>query len=69
MCVCVCVDVVTLVLLVASPYTTGTAVIESLRFLSKLLTLAQKGGEHHLDGLIAQVNLLGHKEVAKVTYM
>ena len=62
-------DVVRLVLLAGSPDTTGTAVIESLRFLSKLLTLAQNKGDQdtrHLDGLVAQINLIGQTELAKV---
>ena len=60
---------VRLVLLAGSPDTTGTAVIESLKFLSKLLSLAQNKGEQenrHLDGLVAQVNLIGQAELAKV---
>ena len=62
-------DVVRLVLLAGSPDTTGTAVIESLKFLSKLLTLAQNKGEQdtrHLEGLVAQVNLIGQPQLAKV---
>ena len=62
-------DVVRLVLLAGSPDTTGTAVIESLKFLSKLLSLSQNKGEQetrHLDGLVAQVNLIGQAELAKV---
>ena len=60
-------DIVSLILLAGSPDTTGAAVIESLRFLSKLLLLAQKGEEtHHLAGLVSQVDSLGRVEQAKV---
>ena len=59
---------VKLVLLAGSPDTTSVAVIESLKFLSKLFTLAQNGGEtRHLDGLIAQVNSLGSSDQTKVS--
>ena len=61
-------DIVSLILLAGSPDTTGAAVIESLKFLSKLLLLAQKGEETpHLSGLVAQVDSLGSVEQAKVT--
>ena len=72
LCVCVCVclsDVGRLVLLAGSPDITGTAVTESLKFLSKLLSLAQSKPEQdtrHLQGLLAQVNLIGTAELAKV---
>ena len=60
-------DVVTLILLVGSPDATGVAVVESLKFLSKLLMLAQRGEQTPcLDGLVAQVNSMGHVEQAKV---
>ena len=59
---------VSLILLAGSPETTGSAVIESLKFLSKLLSLAQKGEEEtrHLAGLAAQVDSLEHVETGKV---
>lgn len=64
---CVCADIMSLILLTGSPDTTGTAVIESLEFLSKLLALSQKGEEtRHLVGLIAQVNTMGHVDRREV---
>lgn len=60
-------DIVSLILFAGLPDVTGSAVIESLKFLSKLLSLAhRREGTHHLAGLIAQVNMLGHAELGKV---
>ena len=68
MCLPLLSDIVSLILLAGFPDTMGTAVIESLKFLSKLLLLAQKGEETpHLAGLVAQVDSLGSVEQAKVT--